>query len=299
MLTAVFIAFLSPIFFAFSNLFDAHVSNALFKKNSSLLFYLSITNLLLLPILIIIGGKSSFDISAAAFPYVFITAALEILYLIPYFIALRRIDTSIVCALFSLAKICLPISAWLLVDERLAVGQYVGFFIVVGASLVLSLNKTSKFNIDLSFYLMALASVMVALGSVFAKKALLGMNWVSFTVYVTIISDLFVFLLLFIPKYKNEIISEFSIFKKNLKLLLFMELFDRGGNVVFWGTLSVLPVVVESAIGSTQAIFVLLYGFILHHVSGYRFNESFAKTDVIKKLICFVIIIFGVVLTIR
>lgn len=51
-------------------------------------------------------------------------AALEILYRLTYYIALKRMDTSVICVLFSLSKILLPVLAWLMLDEHLHTRQY-------------------------------------------------------------------------------------------------------------------------------------------------------------------------------
>lgn len=298
---AVLIAFLSPIIYAASNVLDSQVSNNLFKKNSSLFFYLGITNALVLPVLILWGGKNIFILPAEAFPYALVVAALETFGLVPYYLALKRMDTSIVCATYSLAEVLLPILAWLVLNEVLTISQYIGFFTIICATIILNLKRAKTFKIDFAFYLMILASLANMFSNVLSKKAMVGegINWLAFAFYMTLLSNVFVLCLLLVPSFRREIISEFHTFKRHLKLLFVMEVVDRAGCLSILFSLSLLPVVVRSAIGETQPIFVLLYGLVLSRLFGPRFKEDVSKGEIIKKLICFISIIIGVVLTIR
>ena len=53
---ALLIAFIAPMLHAVSNILDARVSNFMFKTNAATIFYLGITNLFVLPFLILFGG---------------------------------------------------------------------------------------------------------------------------------------------------------------------------------------------------------------------------------------------------
>lgn len=59
-----------------------------------------------------------------------------------------------------------------------------------------------------------------------------------------------------------------------------------------------MPVLVEVSISSTQPVFVVLYGYILAKLFGDKFKEDLSRRDIIRKLICFVIIGAGVVLAV-
>ncbi len=298
---AVLISFLSPIIFGASNVLDSQVSNNLFKKNSSLFFYLCITNALVLPVLVLCGGKNIFLMPIEAFPYVLMIAVLETFGLVPYYIALKRMDTSVVCATYSLAYVFLPFITWLFLDEVLTVSQYIGFFMIISSNILLNLKKKQVFKIDFAFYLMILASLANMFSNVLSKKAMVGedINWMTLMFYMTLLSNICVLFILLIPTFRREIISEFHTFKRHLKLLFLLEVVDRAGCLVVLFSLSLLPVVIRSAIGGTQPIFVLLYGLVLSRLFGPRFKEDVSKGEIIKKLICFIIIITGVVLIVR
>lgn len=292
------IAFVAPMLHAVSNILDARVSNFLFKSNTSTIFYLGLTNLFVLPFLILFGGIDILKISADIVPVLFVVALFEILYQIPYFKALKSIDTSIVGAMFSLGRVLLPIFAYFILSEKMHLYQYVGFFVIILSTLFLNLKKGVKLKINLAFYLMLLASLMTTLSIIFSKKALTEMNWISFSFYSILLSDVFLFFILFFSKFRGLIKQDFKIFKKNFGLLMIMEVVDRLAVLTGVFSLSLLPVMVRSAISSTLPIFVLLYSLILYRFSDTQFKENLNKREMIKKIICFLFIIIGVVLTV-
>ena len=252
------ISFVAPMLHAVSNILDARVSNFLFKSNASTIFYLGVTNLFVLPFLLIWGGADMLKISLQALPAVLIVSLFEILYQIPYFKALKSIDTSIVGAMFSLGRILLPIFAYVIVGEKLYLSQYIGFFIIIISTLFLNLKKGVQLKINLAFYLMLLASLMTTLNVIFSKKAMLDMNWLSFCFYSILLSDVFLMLGFCSPKFIRLIKQDFPVFKKNLPLLMIMEVIDRSAVLTAVFSLSLLPVMVRSAISSTSPIFVLV-----------------------------------------
>ena len=292
------ISFVAPMLHAVSNILDARVSNFLFKSNASTIFYLGVTNLFVLPFLLIWGGADMLKISLQALPAVLIVSLFEILYQIPYFKALKSIDTSIVGAMFSLGRILLPIFAYVIVGEKLCLSQYVGFFIIIISTLFLNLKKGVQLKINLAFYLMLLASLMTTLSVIFSKKAMLDMNWLSFCFYSILLSDVFLMLGFCSPKFIKLIKQDFPVFKKNLPLLMIMEVIDRSAVLTAVFSLSLLPVMVRSAISSTSPIFVLVYSLLLYKFFGSRFKEDLNKAEMLKKIVCFLFIIIGVVLTV-
>ena len=298
MLFSIFVALLSPFIWAGSQILDSHVSNNLFKKNSSVIFYLGLTNLFVLPLIVWWGGVEVLHFPTSVWPIIVLAAALEVGYQIPYFLALKRMDVSIIAAMFSFGRIFMPVLAYLIVGEELSLIQYIGFFVIIGATMVLNLKRTDRLRLDISFYLMLCASFMTVLGSVISKKALDDMNWLSCSFYYILVSDGFMLGMLLIPKLRREIVSDFHIFKQKFKLLMFMEVLDRSASLTSMLALSLLPVVVKSALGSTQPIFVLMYGYILYYFFGSRFKENLTRSELVKKLICFAVIIVGVVLTV-
>lgn len=293
---AYIVAFLTPMIYAVSNILEAQFSTVVFKKNVSTLFYCGITNILSIPFLLFIGGAETLHFPLELVPIVFLTAVLDLLCLYPYYESLKRADTSVVAALWIPAQVFLPFLSYLIVNEQLAFWQYIGFFLTLAAASILNLKWGDKIKINLAFYLMLFAALMFVLEQVVSKKALLGMPWFSFAFYWCICTDILLFSFLLFPSVRKDITSEFASYKKHVSYFILLEVVDRTASMCYTYSLAFLPVVVRASINATQPIFVLLYGVILYHIFGNRFKETLTRQEVIKKLICFTIIILGVAL---
>ena len=277
------IAFLNPIFYGISNVVDSHLSNNLFKRNSTVVFYCSITNILSIPVLFLFGTPQ--PLTLAILPFILAVGILEFLYIIPYFLALRSIDTSIIAALFTLGKITIPFLAYFIVDEKLQIIQYIGFAIIIFFTIILSINNFKTVKINKAFYLMLLSSFFLAVQVVMYKAVLEEFTWVSTAFYTCIFSFSCALSMFFIKPIRTDIISSFGTYRKNIKLLISNE---AAAQTAYLGTifsLSYFPVLAVEAIGATQPLFVLLYGVILYKLFGDKFKEDINRRQIIKKII--------------
>ncbi len=299
---AVLMVLLSRLFYAGSNIMDAHVASNILKKLSTIVFYNGITNVIALPILFMIGMPQFGGISKEVAFLILTVSAIEVLYQFPYYKALKTIDTSIVTAMFSLGKIIIPVLAYFMIGEKLQTHQYIGFFIVIIFNLILntSFSKESKYKLvfNSAFFMMLAISILLSFQGVFNKKALLQIDWITFYFWNVIISSALSFGILLLPKARKDIISTAPIFINKWKIFISMEMLNQGGALFGVFALSLLPVVVMKSISSMQPIIVLLLGVVLQKICGTSFKESIGKNDVIKKTICFAFIIFGVVLSV-
>ena len=156
---AVAAAFLCPLFHAVSNIVDAHLSNKVFRKLLTLIFYNCLTNFLAAPMVLIFGWPQWYGWEIMS--VLAVVGIIDVLYQIPYYEALRRGDTSVIAAWFSLGYVLVPVLAYFMVDERLGVVQYVGFGIIIAASVVLNIENPRKIRINKAFYLMLLSSFLL------------------------------------------------------------------------------------------------------------------------------------------
>ena len=199
-----FIAFFAPFFYALSIILESCLSLNIFKKPSTMCFFVSCTNSLFVPLLFFLGFPT-FPESSAWILY-FLIAAIDIAYLYPYYIALKKTDTSVVSALFGIGTIFIPILSFIFLDDVLTPVQYIGFFIVIFASVILNLNKTKGLKLNAAFYLMFLSSFLLSCRMILAKAALqIDTNWINVMVYPHIISGTLAFLFLFPKKFRKDI----------------------------------------------------------------------------------------------
>ncbi len=295
-LIGILAAFVSPAAHSLSNIFDAYIIGNLFKKTSTTVFYANITNILGPFALLLIGPVHTLPVSAI--PYVALIGLINVAYLFPYYAALKTTDTSIVAALFSLEKIFIPFWAYMIVNEIMRLEQYLGLGIIIAASLVLNLEKTTAIKINRGFWLMLLTAVILSFENVLYKKILQHTDWLSTAFWSAMVTFTIRWGILFFRPMRQDIIKNFPKYKANFSKFCFIEVFDQLGNLMPVFALSIIPVLVETSISSTQPIFVIVYGYILSRLFGDRFKEKLSRKEVIKKFVCFVFIGIGVNLAI-
>ena len=149
-----------------SCIIDAHFSNSIFNKTTSLIFYATITNIIIIPFLFLFGTPTLPSLTV-----IFIVGAIDVFYQIPYYIALRKVDTLITVALFSLGEVSVPILAYFIVGEKLSIMQYVGFGIILLSSFLLNFNR-KQLKLNIAFFLMLIMSLALSLASVLEKYCL-------------------------------------------------------------------------------------------------------------------------------
>lgn len=289
-------AFLSPGAYAFSNIFDSYIAG-LFKRPTTLMFYASLLDTIGLVILPLLGPL--YFLPWAALPWVLLAVFANILYLFPYYHAIRKADTSIVAAMFSLQQILVPLWAFIIIGEICAPLQYVGIGIIIVTSVILNLGgDIKKIKFDKTFWLMVAMALIPSCNATFLKLILRETNWVTAAFWEQLLCFLTIMSFILLKNTRREIVQGFPVYKANFKRYLFIACAEETGSLGSTFALSIIPVLVVSAIEASQPIFVLIYGFILSRLFSRKFRENLTRGQVIKKLICFAFIIVGVVLAI-
>ncbi len=287
-----FIAFLSPLFFAISVLIESFLSLDVFKKPATMCFYVSLTNAIFVPLLLFFGLPTM--PSLQCWMIYLVLAIIDIAYLYPFYIALKKTDTSIVSSLFTIGKIFVPIMSFVILKDVLSLQQYIGFAIVILASLILTTKQGVKFKVNKAFYLMFLSSFLLAFRIVLAKLALTtDATWVNTMFYPNLISGALIFIFLAFKRLRPDIRGHFADYKKNVKLFVLIEFITFLAVLTSVYALSKLSPTISSAIDATEPLFLLAIAMLLRPICSYRCQEINVSWP--KKLICFVLIIIGVV----
>ncbi|MCX6780535.1 MAG: EamA family transporter [Candidatus Magasanikbacteria bacterium] len=293
----IFIAFIEPILHAAANIFDNYFSNTLFNKISALSFFGAFTNILFLPLIFLFAHPSLPPLSLI--PTLCAIGAIEVAYLYPYLKALQHGDTSVVAALFAVGKIFVPIFAYLIVHEKLQPVQYVGFFIIILASGLLSFDRKQAFKFNHSFYYMIICSLLLSIEAVLYKYAFTDVSWATGFIWPTFISFIIVFLLLIIPRYRRDVVAHIPVFKNNFKLFALEELITFGGSIGATYSISQISVTMQNSISSFQPAFVLLYAVLLKRLFPKIFKEQIDQRAIIIKIFLFIIMLLGVILIVK
>lgn len=287
------ISFCYPLLYGFNNIINGLLINKSFPNPYVLIFYKAITNLTFVP-LILFFGMPTFPGWHFVGLY-FLLALLDLIYVIPYYSALKSIDTSIVGALFSLGRILIPIMTYLFLDEKLKFSQYLGFSLIIFSSLLLSVKNFRLPKINAAFYLMFLSSAIRSVFSVLEKYTInADGNWVNMLIYPPLFATIIPFSLFFLKKYRVLIIEKSVVFKDKIFIFLSMEFFSFIALAVMFFVLPHISAVLKTSISATMPLFILMTSIILKKCFGINTIEDIKSQEVVKKLIMFFIMIIGV-----
>ena len=288
------IAFFAPCFYALSILIESLLSLNIFKKPATMCFFVSLTNSLFVPLIFLLDFPSIPTIQSIIV-YI-ILALLDIIYLYPYYMALKKTDTSIVSALFTIGKIFVPILSYILLKDVLRPVQYIGFFIIIFASILLTLQEKSisLFRINRAFYLMLIASFLWSVRMILTKYVLtIDSTWVNTIIYPNLISGILVLFCLASNKLRSDIQKHAIAYLHKFKIFVLNEFISFLALVSTVYALLQLSPVVSAAIEATSPLFLLIFISILSLTCHKRFYEYHVTTS--KKILCFALIILGVI----
>ena len=272
-------AFGMPIFAAMAVIIESHLSNRTFKHPTTMVFYVSISNALFLPLLLFLGTPTM--PSPEVWGCYLILAAIYIGYLYPYYLAMKVIDPSIVAALFALGQVSVPLLSYFWLGDKLDFAQYVGFAVIILSSVALSIKGRKIPKLNRAFYYMVLASLLVAFAEVLKKYTLIeDLSWINLAIFPGAISGM-------IPPYL-----------KKCRLFVVNEFICFLGMVCGVYALSGLSPVTLISVNATQPIFMLAFAYLLLKKFGVPLMEKISPQVILKKMFCFILIILGVMLVI-
>ena len=290
------IALLNTIFHAWSNVIDTYLSNRLVRSVWSLGFFTGVFAVLFLPIVVLIQRPELPPVHLI--PYFFLIGGIEVFYLFPYYKALQEEDTSIVAALFSLGKFFVPIFSYFAIGEILHPSQYIGFFMLVISSMLLSVTRVEKIRLNKAFFYMLFAGFLLAIEAVVYKYVLETVSWSTTMVSTSLSSFCIVLFFLWIPHVRQNLIGQVRQIRKIWPLFGLNEVFAFAGNAISPYIVSLVPVTLAKSIEGFQPLFVLLYAVALHRFFPGVFREMVDRRTILKKFLLFLVMIGGVVLVV-
>ncbi|MDB5259887.1 MAG: hypothetical protein JWN37_118 [Candidatus Nomurabacteria bacterium] len=285
------LVFLEKIIISISNVFDGELSRTTFKSVWTIVILNGLLILPALPIIFLVLEPKT--ISAGQVFLILLIAAIEVFYQIPYYKALQSTDTSVVASLFGFGSIFTPVFAYLIIHEVLTPVQYIGFTIIVIASILASFDRKT-FKINKAFYYMVPVAILLSFQDVIQKAGLEQIDWKTFYFWTFVLSLPFYLLLLLVIRSARTEVSDFlkNPFKKK-----FIPLY--GQNLALWISgglstlaLSLLPVTILKAFGSFHSLFVHMVAVIAPKTLKVK-GESFSW----KKIYLFIFMGIGIALT--
>lgn len=291
----IVLAFLAPALFGLSSSFDSYFTNRRITNIPALTFYSVVFNIVIIPIVWLIQAP---QFPPAKFIPIFaLLGALDLLYLIPYYKALKSEDTSVVSSLFSLGRIIVPILAFFLVGEVLTIRQYIGFFIIVFSSILVTLKKDqSRITVNRSFGLMLLAGIFVYSEVAIYKYIFTGVSWSTGLIGAQFFSFLGALFMLLSGSIRRAVADNFSAFTKMIKPFLAEEFITFGAMMALTYAAYLAPVTFVSGIGAIQSFLVMLYAVFFRKFFPRFFKEKVERRDILRKSLLFAVMATGIIL---
>lgn len=287
------LVFLEKIVISIANIFDSELSRKTFKSVYSIVILNGLLIIPVLPILYFLLQPQLLDTPQLLL--IIIVSFIEVLYQIPYYMALRYSETSLVVSMFGFGRILTPIFAYFIIHETLTLSQYIGFGIIVLASIIGSINKQT-FKVSKALYYMIPVAILLAFQDVIEKAGLNLVDWKTFYFwFLTLSVPFYLILFLLISKSREEV---FIFFRKPFQKK-YIPIYAQ--NLSLWvsgglGTLalSLLPVTIIKTFGSFHSLIVHLVsskGAKQLNINGERFSW--------KKIGLFLLIGIGIILTLN
>lgn len=294
----IFVAFLNPLLHGLSNILDNYLTNRLFSRKTTLIFYAALLNIFFLPFLFFFTGLPDLPNQTSFWLFVGL-ALINVAYLYPYYKALEQNDTSSVVALFGLGQLFVPLLAFFLVDEVLHAVQYVGVLIIILASVGLSIEKGKGLKINASFWWMLLCTFILAFEYVLYKKTFASVDWITGFTWPVVFSFVLALCLLLLPRANHDIRNNWRTFLNKFHVFGVEELTTFLGIAAGTYAVSIAPVTLVKAVMCTEPGFVLGYALIFGRFAPDVFKEKVDIRSVGSKVIWFLIMGIGLVLAVE
>lgn len=290
----VLFALASPFLYAFSGVIDNYLSDKLFRKTTSLIFYSFVLQLIGLPVAFLIQTPSLPPL--ALLPFFLVAGLCEIFYLYPYYKALQNADTAVVNSLWAINRVFVPIGAFFFIGEALGPAQYFGFFLVVISSMLLSHSGRMEIRFNKSLLYMIIACTFISVEVIIYKHLLNNVGWSTTYGGVITLGFLFMLPMLIVPKWRKGIVTQWSTFRSHFHWFAIEESSTAAANMAWSYAASLAPVSLVMGIGAIQPFAVLAYAFLFSRIFPGFFKEKIDSRSMVKKVGLFAVTAIGVYL---
>ncbi len=230
------------------------------------------------------------------------SGVLLLLYILPYFQAMREREASEVVPLFQLIPPLVLIISFFLIGEKIGVIQLLGFLLAFVGSVTISATKVKGlFKIHSSLFYMFLSSLGFALSSVLFKFIYLQSSFWTTLVYTSLGSFVAAAaLFIFYPPYRREFFKLTKVLPSGVGIILVSEsLMSRVAQGLFSFATTLVPVSLVAIVDSTQPAFVLFYGVLLTLFLPKLIKEDISFGNLLKKVVSLALLFSGVYLVSR
>jgi len=291
------------VLWAISVHLDKYLVERFFKESNVavLLLFTAFIGLLLLPFIWIYEpGVTSPGLGSIAL--IMLSGIFYMTAMLFYLRALQSEEASVVAPFFQAGPLFGYVLAYLVLGEVLSARQMAGGAMIVVGALIVSL----RFGQSMKMFKARLAALMLSCGFIMALSSLifkifaLRVEFWTTTFWMFVGEALFGAALLLIPAYRREFVA---LLRVNTAALLSIngsnELINLGGGLGNRYALTLAPLSLVQAIGSTTTLFVFLIGIVLSIFVPHLGRENLSAGELVQKGMAAVFVAVGVALVTR
>lgn len=254
----ILFAILAPLFWSITNLID---DDLVLHRLRDPKLMLGITGLFAgIPVMLTCAFQLWSPVSASVIGLGIVVGILNLFTYYPYFKALESTHPANAILLSNVTPIIVLVCAYLFLGERLSMAKYLAIAMILLSVVIIEASRdgVEKRRMETkAFWWMMLASVGFASQTLLEKK--LFMSTTTPMALILIMSTSFILgLLLFINSARRRALV--LVFRRNGRLLTINQLLDLSAELFALLAIAGGSASIVSAIGATQAIFVLLLG---------------------------------------
>jgi drug/metabolite transporter (DMT)-like permease len=218
----------------------------------------------------------------------------RIYYTLPYFKALMIEEVSRVIPLLQLTPVFVLILSSVVLHEVLRPQDYVAFGLLVLGGTLFAIRLTKGIRISLAFYLMILASFLLALYSIALKYLFSVQDFYTIFIWVQIAGFITFFQFIPLRPFRSSLVKTYKMTSRKIGIILVAEQAVAYVSVFAYNyAIAHGPITLISSVGATQPLFVLLFATILSFRFPQVLKEELTRMDVALKVLGLIAIFAG------
>ena len=207
-----------------------------------------------------------------------------------YYSAVKKGEISRITSFLSISPIFVLIFAFLFLNERLTMLNYLGIILVVSGSFLISIKKDhSKYIFSAAFFVTIISALFIALRDLFFKFASLQIEVLSILFWIGVGSGL-ASLSLFVRHHPH--VRKKS--KQGIKHLILGRFIASVSLLIFFIAISLTSVSLVSALVKIEVLFVFIAATVLSYFHSKFIKEKINSMIIFQKLISIVLILAGI-----
>jgi uncharacterized membrane protein len=296
----ILFAFSGPVLWAISVHFDKYLVERFFKQSNVavLLLFTAFVGLVLLPF-IWLFEPSVLRLGLGSIALIMLSGIFYMTGMLFYLRALQSEEASVVAPFFQASPLFGYALAYLVLGETLSDRQMAGGLMIIIGALIVSLrfgHLGGSFKARLATLMLACGFIMAVSGLIFKIFALKVEFWT--TIFWMFVGEaLFGAALLMVTAYRREFLE---LLRSNTAALLSInasnELINLGGSLGNRFALTLAPLSLVQAVGSTTTLFVFAFGIVLSLLYPRFGRENLSGRELAQKGIAALFVAAGVAL---